>query len=159
MHYLKSAVLVFLLTLSSGVAAHQYHFGLTEISINTSEQTLEVVHKYFIRDIAQAVNGGTDIAVEEEALSAYVQEHFAVAHPEAGLLELNWIGAETDIRYVWVYQSYDLKSLEVDELIIQQRILLDTEPDQVNTITTMVDSEVKESYTLGREVTRAIISF
>lgn len=159
MHYLKTLVLVYLLMWSAGVASHQYHFGLTEISINTSAQTLEVVHKYFIRDIAQAVNGGTDIAVEEEALRAYVQEHFAVAHPEAGLLELNWIGAETDIRYVWVYQSFDLQSLEVDELIVQQRILLDTEPDQVNTITTMIDSEVKESYTLGREVTRAIINF
>ena len=77
MHSFKTAALVILLMLSPGVTAHQYHFGLTEISINTSEQTLEVVHKYFIRDIAQAVNGGADIAVEEEALSAYVQEHFA----------------------------------------------------------------------------------
>ncbi|WP_298634262.1 DUF6702 family protein [uncultured Umboniibacter sp.] len=145
------------LLLALNVQAHQYHFGLTEISVNENERVLEVVHKYFIRDIAVAINGGTDIAVSDAELKAYLDSNFRVAIPELGTVELEWVGAETDIRYVWIYQQFSLAELSPKELIVEQMVLIEIESDQVNTVTTLEAQKVLSSATLNRETQRAVL--
>ena len=137
--------------------AHQYHFGLTEISVNENERVLEVVHKYFIRDIAVAINGGTDIAVSDAELKSYLDSNFKVAIPEFGTIDLEWVGAETDIRYVWMYQQFSLAELNPQEVVVEQKVLIEIEPDQVNTVTTLEAQKVVSSATLNRETQRAVL--
>ena len=155
---MKSLIaLMLLMFTSAGVSAHQYHFGLTEISVNENERVLEVVHKYFIRDIAVAINGGTDIAVGGEELKSYLSMNFKLAMPELGTVDLEWVGAESDIRYVWMYQQYQLGDSLPEEVIVEQKVLVEIEPDQVNTVTTLAAQKVVASATLNRETQRAIL--
>jgi hypothetical protein len=149
------AIVFMLLTLN--VQAHQYHFGLTEISVNQNEGVLEVVHKYFIRDIAVAINGGTDVAVSDAELKSYLDSNFKLAIPDIGTIDLEWVGAETDIRYVWMYQQFDLTGLTPEELVVEQKVLIEIEPDQVNTVTTLEAQKVLSSATLDRETQRAVL--
>ena len=149
------AAIVLLATLNAH--AHQYHFGLTEISVNENERVLEVVHKYFIRDIAVAINGGTDIAVSDAELKSYLDSNFKVAIPELGTIDLEWVGAETDIRYVWMYQQFSLAELTPKELVVEQKVLIEIEPDQVNTVTALEAQKVISSAILNRETQRAIL--
>ncbi|RMA79229.1 hypothetical protein DFR27_1665 [Umboniibacter marinipuniceus] len=150
--------LVLLMLTTMGANAHQYHFGLTEISVNENERVLEVVHKYFIRDIAVAINGGTDIAVGDEELKAYLAMNFKLALPELGTVDLEWVGAESDIRYVWMYQQYQLGDHHPEEVIVEQKVLVEIEPDQVNTVTTLAAQKVVASATLNRETQRAVLA-
>ena len=155
----KVMMLLLAMSIAPWASAHQYHFGITELSLNEQTQTLEVVHKYFIRDIAVAINGGKDVAVSDEELRAYIADTFKLALPDIGTIDLAWIGAESDIRYIWLYQEFEFGELVPSEVIVSQQVLLEVEADQVNTVTTLRAGEVVDSATLNHQNYRAVLKF
>jgi len=155
----KKLLTVILVTLMSSKAlAHAYHFGLTEMTINEQTRSLEIVHSYFVRDMAVAINGGNDIALDEAALIEYMDAHFALLEPKAGLLDLQWVGFEIDGENVVIYQEVPNINLESGELVVQSKVLVAVEPTQVNTINVLLANGEVRTKALNKEEFRAILN-
>ena len=90
--------------------AHRQHAGVTEININEQTQEMEIIHRLYWEDLLVAMDrDNRDEAVyftSEDGLAeigAYVESLFRFADGTGLLFETNYIGAEMDGEYAWVY--------------------------------------------------------
>lgn len=155
---LRSVVGLLLLMLAVSVQAHRYHFGLTEISINERTQSVEIVHRFFVADIERALQVGADknLKDDEAGLKKYVDTHFWIKGAEGERLPLKWVGIESDVRNVWVYQELPLSALPEGMLRLRQSMLLEIEQDQVNTVNVTLEGKTT-SHTLREGAAERLI--
>ncbi len=64
---LKFFLVLMLIGQTTFVFAHKYFFGLTELSVNPRNQTLEIIHQFTAHDL-------------ENAIAELKQEHFSPEH-------------------------------------------------------------------------------
>ncbi|MDT0604959.1 DUF6702 family protein [Thalassotalea castellviae] len=141
-------------------SAHKYFFGLTEISVNPKNQTIEIIHQFTAHDL-------------ENAIAEQKQEHFSPEHPKYDLyikeyfdnhfqldfhqkkIELNWVGLELMKGKVIIYQEAQFKN-KLAGLVVKNDLLVDTYTKQVN-IVNYQDSGLKGSFTFTESNNVAII--
>ena len=141
-------------------SAHKYFFGLTELSVNPNNQTIEVIHQFTAHDL-------------ENAIAEQKQEHFSPEHPKYDLyiknyfdnhfqldvnqkkIELSWVGLELIKGKVIVYQEAPFKN-KLAGLVVKNDLLVDTYTKQVNTVNYQ-DSGLKGSLTFTESNSVAII--
>ena len=140
--------------------AHKYFFGLTELSVNSKNQTIEIIHQFTAHDL-------------ENAIAEQKQEHFSPEHPKYDLyiknyfdkhfqldvnqkkIELVWLGLELIKGKVIIYQEAPFKN-KLAGLVVKNDLLVDTYTKQVNTVNYQ-DSVLKGSLTFSESNSVAII--
>lgn len=150
-----------LLGFGAFASAHKYFFGLTELSVNPNNQTIEVIHQFTAHDL-------------ENAIAQLKQEHFSPEHPKYDFyikeyfnqhfqltvgnepLSLTWVGLELNKGKVLVYQEALFKN-KLAGLVVKNDLLVDTYAKQVNTVNYQ-DSVIKGSLTFTESVSIAIIN-
>ncbi len=154
---MKHLFITLFLFVSSSALGHAYHFGMTEVGINTSNGSLEVVHSYFVRDFAMAINGGTDIAMDEGAVQTYINDHFVMFDPELGVLPLQWVGMDVDAESIMLFRELPNVELSSGSLVVKSTVLYEIEDSQTNTVNALsVDGRVT-SYTFNSDEDMQVI--
>ncbi|WGL17668.1 hypothetical protein PVT68_05080 [Microbulbifer bruguierae] len=148
-HFFKFAVLAMIMSMATQAHAHRYHFGLTELSLNPRTQTLEISHRFFVADIERALQLSASKEMKDAKAQAesYVNEHFQIQLADGSLLKPTWVGMESDVHDVWIYQEIPLAEVEGKQFQVRQSMLMEIERDQVNTLNLTRDGKT-ESFTL-----------
>jgi hypothetical protein len=129
---------ILLLGVAASAVAHTYFFGITEINLNSQNKHIEIIHQFTAHDI-------------ENILAEIRQEHFSPEHPKYDqyikfyfekhfvikrnnkTVQLSWLGFEVKRGQLFVYQESTQKSF-LANLVIENTILVDTYPKQINTV-------------------------
>ena len=140
--------------------AHKYFFGLTELSVNPNNHTIEVIHQFTAHDL-------------ENAIAEITQEQFSPEHPQYDSyilkyfnkhfqlivnnkqLKLSWVGLELIKGKVIVYQEAPFKNNLIG-LVVKNDLLVDTYVKQVNTVNYQ-DAGSNGSLTFTRSINIATI--
>ncbi|SDI77330.1 hypothetical protein SAMN04488540_10372 [Ferrimonas sediminum] len=130
-----------LLLLALPCWSHRYHFGMTQMSLSADGTSLEVVHRYNANDMSQALALQADEGFEdnEARLRAYLNQHFVVLDNDDRVIAPQWVGQESDVRDLWIYQELPLterlRAQFSQGVRVGVTLLFELEPSQVNTLT------------------------
>jgi hypothetical protein len=119
--------------------AHQFHFGITDISFNQKTGSTEVVHTYQADDIEALLQNlyqrQFDLSQPEDeaALRTYVEKHFWIESADKRRLGLHWIGLKAGSETVEIYQEVENTPLSKAALI-HDEVLIDFIAAQANTV-------------------------
>ncbi|WP_300529790.1 DUF6702 family protein [Maricaulis sp.] len=90
--------------------AHKVHAGATEISLNARTGEMEIVHRIFADDLMVAIGrdeaDAEDVLREAGGLDAvrdYALANFRLGDPSGLLYDLDYVGAEIDGEFAWIY--------------------------------------------------------
>lgn len=141
--------LTLVMTLASQAHAHRYHFGITEFSVNERTQTLEISHRFFVADVERALSLSADKEMKDaqKQMEAYVNQHFQLKSEAGAVVKPSWVGMESDVHDVWIYQEIPLKNVQGKSFVVRQSMLMEIERDQVNTLNLTRDGST-QSFTL-----------
>jgi hypothetical protein len=124
--------------------AHVQKTAVTRILFNPETSNIEVMHRFLIHDAEHAAQqlfgAGQDLLGSEESrmlFSSYVINRFSVdagfADGSMQALNLEYLGAEIDGQFIWVYQ--ETKILEgITSFSMVNMALRDVWPDQSNLV-------------------------
>lgn len=128
--------------------AHVQKTAVTRILFNSNTQNIEVMHRFLVHDAEHAASlifGQRQTLMESaesrELFSSYVRNRFAIeakyGSSDLRLLELEYVGAEIDGQFLWVYQEITQEAAEaanISALSIVDSALRDIWPDQENLV-------------------------
>lgn len=147
---------------TSSLFFHPAHVGLVQIDYAEEVKSLQVVHKYFVDDIEEAIYTeygvqlylGTDKEHPEKDvyLKKYFDAHFQVILNGSKLKEYDWVGFEADVNAIWVYQEF-FKVKKIKAIAFENSILFDQFEDQQNLIKFSFNGQKKSLITeLGKSM-------
>ncbi|MCM2678129.1 DUF6702 family protein [Echinimonas agarilytica] len=127
--------------MSSVASAHTYNAIRTTIASNPNSDHVEIIHKVFIDDLNTVVsrelsefhelsNETSDLVWIRE----YWTERFAMTSPDGTPIVLEWVGAEFDDHFVWVYQEYTGPVESLSKFWVANRLLFGEFKHQINTV-------------------------
>lgn len=148
-----------LFLLAAEAQAHRYHFGITELAVNERTQSLEITHRFFVADIERALSlsAAKEMKDARKQMEAYVNGHFQIRGEDGQVLKPKWVGMESDVHDVWVYQEIPLAEVHGKQLEVKQSMLMEIERDQVNTVNVTRDGKT-DSYTLKPGASQVTVS-
>jgi hypothetical protein len=117
--------------------AHRVHAGVTEITINDRTSEMEIAHRVFAHDLMEAMQRDDREIVayfaSPEGL-AEIGEHtnagFRLGSGEGVLFELDYVGAEVDGEFAWIYFTFPAPE-ETAAFIVDNDLLSAQFDDQV----------------------------
>ncbi len=126
--------------LASGLYAHKFHAGLTQLEYNEETRALEIVLRLFADDLenilstrsGKAVRLDRDPDIESKA-HAYIRERFRIKDRTGKILVPRWVGMEYEVDTVWLYLELALPD-GPQGLELRNRVFFDLFRDQVNTV-------------------------
>ena len=127
-----------LMGLTASAVSHTYFFAITELSINSKNQQLEIIHQFTAHDIDNAIaeieqiNFSVAHPEYESYIQKYLDNHFKLSYKNQ-ILDLNFIGLEVDKGKIYIYQEAN-KKINLASLVVKNDLLVDTYPKQVNTV-------------------------
>ncbi len=133
--------------------AHKYFFGLTELSVNPNNQTLEVIHQFTAHDLENAIAELTQEHFSPEHsqydsyIHSYFNDHFQLSVKNEQI-KLSWVGLVLIKGKVLIYQEAPFKN-NLMGLVVKSDLLVDTYAKQVNTVNYQ-DTVLKGSLTFSR---------
>ena len=148
------------LLIASQAHAHRYHFGLTEMAINERTQSLEITHRFFVADMERALqmSASKEMQDAKASMATYVNARFHLRTADGAVIEPSWVGMESDVHDVWVYQEVPLSEVEGKSLQMRQSMLMEIERDQVNTLNLTRDGNT-ETFTLKPGASAVVVQF
>ena len=136
-HLTLLAALAGLSLVTAPSQAHRMHAGVTEIAVNARTDQVEIIHRVFAHDLMTAfdlseMDAATYLATPEglAATGEYASALFRMANGEGELFALDYIGAEADGEYAWIYFSMAAPD-DRTAFIVDNDILAETFDDQV----------------------------
>ncbi len=136
---------LFLIALMSSVSyGHVQKTAVTRILFNSATGNIEVMHRFLIHDAEHAAQqlfgAGQDLLGSEDSrllFSSYVVNRFSIdAHfsdDSSQVLPLEFLGAEIDGQFIWVYQESKILENIVSFSLVNMA-LRDVWPDQSNLV-------------------------
>lgn len=129
--------------------AHRVHAGVTEVNVNPRTAEMEVVHRLFAHDLMQAL-GRDDQETEayfgsaegKAEIGAYAGRLFRLGTREGALIELDYVGAEADGEFAWIYFTAPPPDVS-GGLLVDNDLLADQFDDQVMMTNLRFDSQVR----------------
>ena len=99
-----------LLIVAAPASAHRVHAGVTEVAVNPRTGEMEIVHRVYAHDLMTALDR-TEVEAysfleTEDGLARvgdYTRERFRMADGEGALFDLDYVGAEVDGEFAWIY--------------------------------------------------------
>lgn len=93
--------------------AHQQKEAFTSLSFNSRNNSLEIVHRFYIHDaehgLGKLFKNKMDLVSDAEAqaaFGAYIEKHFQIRTLASDKpLTIDFIGYEAEGRFLWVYQE------------------------------------------------------
>jgi hypothetical protein len=152
----KRFLVLLLCGLALNAVAHRYFFSITDLALNESSQSIELVHQITAHDIDNAIAEAKQIHFSvahpdyEQIIRQYIENNFQL-HYQGKLLVLNWIGLEVIKGNVFIYQEAEFHD-SLFGLKITNKLLTDRYPKQINTVN-FHDKAIKGSLTFKRSVT------
>lgn len=135
-----------LMVLSPSASAHKFYASLMDVSLNKTNQNLEIIHRYTTHDLVNTLTKLTDTNVtidDEQAfetlLKQYVNARFAIYDSTKQPLELNWVGIESGVHEVVVYQEI-IKFSQPSAIWINNQMLHDFYTTQANTVNVEINA-------------------
>jgi hypothetical protein len=128
--------------------AHQYHFGIMDISFNKKTGSTEVVHTYQADDIAALLQNlyqrQFDLTQPEDeaVLRKYIEKKFWIEAADKRRLPLNWVGLKAGAETVEIYQEIENTPLSRAALI-HDEVLIDFVAAQANTVNLNDDGKIR----------------
>jgi CHAT domain-containing protein len=120
--------------------AHQFHFGITDVSFNAKTGSTEIVHTYMTDDIDALLSNlyqrQFDLTQpEDEAiLRKYIEKQFWMQAADKKRLPIRWVGLRAGAESVVIYQEIENTPLS-STAAIHDEVLIDFIAGQVNTLT------------------------
>ncbi|MFT5758009.1 MAG: hypothetical protein ACI9LM_002746 [Alteromonadaceae bacterium] len=120
------------------IAAHTYFVGLSELSLNSLTDKIEIIHQLTAHDMENAIAEIKHIQFSpehqsyEKYIQAYVEEHFQLQH-SGQVITLNLVGIELVRGKVIIYQEALFKNI-LNGLVVKNSLLVNTYSKQVNTV-------------------------
>ncbi|USD38990.1 DUF6702 family protein [Ferrimonas sp. SCSIO 43195] len=121
--------------------SHRYHFGMTQMTLSADGASLEIVHRYSANDMSAALALQADEEFEgnEARLQAYLKQHYVLLDGDDQVIAPQWVGQESDVRDLWLYQELPLtdrlRAQFSQGVRVGVTLLFELEPSQVNTLT------------------------
>ena len=139
------------------VAAHPYHTTLAEADWNGETNRLEIALRLLPEDFERALSArdrgskppADDPGALDDRIVAWLSQDFRVIPNDGEPAPIEWVGKEISIEYVWLYFEIPLPG-GLDGVTFEHRLLLDLEPEQVNTLLLRHDGE-RTTLTFRRE--------
>jgi hypothetical protein len=149
---------------SLAVQAHQFHFGITDVSFNQKTGSTEIVHTYMTHDIEALLMNlyqrRFDLtAPEDEAiLRKYIEKQFWVQAADKRRLPIRWVGVTAGAENIVIYQEIENTPLSAAALI-HDEVLIDFIAGQSNTLTVhdkgMIDTLIFDRKKIDQGVRQA----
>jgi hypothetical protein len=137
--------------------AHQFHFGITDVSFNAKTGSTEIVHTYMTDDIDALLSNlyqrQFDLTQpEDEAiLRKYIEKQFWMQAADNKRLPLRWVGLRVGAESVVIYQEIENTPLSATAAI-HDEVLIDFIAEQANTLT-VHDNGIISTLTFDRKKT------
>jgi hypothetical protein len=140
------------LLMVSGSFAHEQKTAVTRILFNPVSENIEVMHRFLVHDAEHAAGKvfgvGQNLlesAESRELFSSYVINRFSIeaelSTGEAIEIELDYVGAEVEGQFLWVYQeASNIDSIASFTMV--NMALRDVWPDQSNLVNVEREGEV-----------------
>jgi hypothetical protein len=122
------------------VGAHQFHFGITDVSFNAKTGSTEIVHTYMMDDIdallANLYQRQFDLTQPEDeaVLRKYIEKQFWMLGADNKRLPVRWVGLRVGPESVVIYQEIENTPLSITAAI-HDEVLVDFIAEQSNTLT------------------------
>ena len=140
---------------SLAVQAHQFHFGITDVSFNQKTGSTEIVHTYMTADIEALLTNlyqrRFDLTTpgDEAALRKYIEKQFWMQGADKRRLPIRWLGLTVGAESVVIYQEIENTPLPATALI-RDEVLIDFIAEQSNTLT-VHDKDMIETLIFDRK--------
>jgi hypothetical protein len=137
--------------------AHQFHFGITDVTFNAKTGSTEIVHTYMTDDIDALLSNlyqrQFDLTQpEDEAiLRKYIEKQFWMQAADKGRLPIRWVGLTVGAESVVIYQEIENTPLSATAAI-HDEVLIDFIAEQSNTLT-VHDNGMIRTLTFNRKKT------
>lgn len=137
--------------------AHQFHFGITDVSFNAKTGSTEIVHTYMTDDIDALLSNlyqrQFDLTQpEDEAiLREYIEKQFWLQGADKQRLPVRWVGLRVGAESVVIYQEIENTPLSTTAAI-HDAVLTDFIAEQSNTLT-VHDNDMMTTLTFDRKKT------
>lgn len=126
--------------MAGAARAHGFHASFSVLELNPRSGSLEIIHRLFVQDIEilLTARAGRPVVLGEAAdaeasVQGYLHKVFTVKAANGDLLKPAWVGLKLQVDTLFVYEELkDAAGLDV--LIINDQILTETHPGQVNTV-------------------------
>lgn len=140
MRALLAVITAAFLQTSAPAGAHGFHAAFTVIEADARSGALRVIHRMFTQDVAVLIKARTNAAVTvrsgpafEIALATYLQAAFTLGDEHGNPVPLQWTRASVADDLVVAYLEVP-NGAALKRLVIDSQILMETNPDQVNTV-------------------------
>jgi CHAT domain-containing protein len=130
------------------VQAHQFHFGITDVSFNPKTGSTEIVHTYMTDDIDALLSNlyqrQFDLTQPEDeaVLRKYIEKRFWMQAADKRRQPIRWVGLTVGAENVVIYQEIENTPLSATALI-HDEVLIDFIAEQSNTLTVHDNGMIK----------------
>ncbi|MEQ8509095.1 MAG: hypothetical protein RIB43_08830 [Rhodospirillaceae bacterium] len=125
------------------------HAAFTVIEHNARAGTWEVIHRMMALDLEIALTARTGRVVKlenmtesEDLIASYLYDYFSLSSADDEPLPLIWVGAAAQMDMVLTYQETSAPEM-LNSLVINNQILTDAHPTQVNTVNISYDGRIQ----------------
>ncbi|WP_372762350.1 DUF6702 family protein [Pseudoalteromonas sp.] len=134
---------------ASSAMAHQLKSSVTTVLFNQRTNNIELMHRFYLHDTEHAVatlfNGKIDIISnkqDQQRFAKYVESHVALTTLDGSPLALNFVGAQVDGKFFWVYQEAPIPA-DIAGIKMSNGALRDLWPAQVNMVNVEGKGKIK----------------
>jgi len=129
--------------------AHQLKSSVTTVLFNKRINNIELMHRFYLHDTEHAVahlfKGKVDIIsnkIDQQRFAKYVESHVALQTLNGEPLPLNFVGAQVDGKFFWVYQEAPIP-VKIAGIKMSNGALRDLWPSQVNMVNVEGQGKIK----------------
>ena len=129
--------------------AHQLKSSVTTVLFNKRTNNIELMHRFYLHETEHAVahlfKGKVDIIsnkIDQQRFAKYVESHVALQTLNGEPLPLNFVGAQVDGKFFWVYQEAPIP-VKIAGIKMSNGALRDLWPSQVNMVNVEGQGKIK----------------
>ena len=146
---MRFVLIMIALMLAAPAMAHQLKASVTTVLFNQRTHNIELMHRFYLHDTEHAVahlfKGKVDIIsnkIDQQRFAKYVESHVALQTLNGEPLPLNFVGAQVDGKFFWVYQEAPIP-VKIAGIKMSNGALRDLWPSQVNMVNVEGQGKIK----------------
>jgi hypothetical protein len=154
------------LFLSGFINLHPLHISMTNVSINESEQKVEVTYQFHTDDFTllffhlfekmiTPVKETEFTAAELNMIDSYMERRFFLTS-DKDTLQLHYVKKDQNDDTLWLYYSGSLGKGRINSLTVTNQLLLDLYEDQTNLVI-FSNGKIEQGLTFNTKIQRSEI--
>ena len=145
---------IFILLTASRLFFHPLHFSITNIDINSGENTATVSYQFFANDFKMMLQifKQSEIDLEQdkeltpqniETINDYIFSAFEMKFNDSEKIDLDFQYKKNDEALIWLYYKGQMPEGRIENITIVNELLLDLYEDQKNLVIINYNGEEK----------------